>query len=85
VLVDAKTGVPLQARLDAKYRSLIDARSGRTVAVTLHHEAAVEALGAIPPIAAPSDSAPAPSRPRPLVDRQILLEGLAPTRNVTHE
>jgi hypothetical protein len=76
VWVDEKTGVVLRELLDARYRSRRDAR---VVAVTLHFQSDRDALGAIAPITAPADAV-SPARPRPLLDRQALLEGLAAGR-----
>lgn len=74
--VDEKTGAPLHVTLDAKYRSHRDARE---VAVSMHYQSDVLELGAIEPIAAPADAAPPIARARPLLDRQALLDGLAPS------
>ena len=75
VWIDAATGAPLHVKLDAKYRSQRDAR---TVAVTMHYQSDVEEMGAVAPIAVPADAEPPVARVRPLVDRQALLDGLAP-------
>ena len=78
VWIDAATGAPLHATLEAKYKGL---RDGKPIAVALHHQADVEAIGAVAPIAAPADALPSPARARPLLDKQALLEGLAPGVN----
>jgi hypothetical protein len=70
VVVDAKTGAPLAVRLDSAYSFL---RNGKPVTATLQYKQTTAAEpGAI---AAPTDVTTL-SRPRPMVDRQTLLEGL---------
>lgn len=70
VVVDAKTGAPLTVRLDAAYTFL---RDGKPMSATLAYKQTTSATpGAI---AAPSDYATL-ERPRPMLDRQTLLEGL---------
>jgi len=73
LVVDA-SGVPLSARLDAVYRFRRDALA---VKVTVQH---TESLGPAEPISAPANAVPPPERPRPMLDRQTLLDGLAPPR-----
>ena len=69
--VDAASGAPLAARLDARYSAK---RGDRAIEVALAYRGSVEP-GA-PAVAAPADSI-ATERPRPLVERQQLLDGLA--------
>lgn len=80
VWVDAVTGAPLHAALTASYTAPAGGGGGNDVAVTLELHADVEAVGSVPAIVAPADAAPAPRRPRPLIDRQQLLDGLVTER-----
>ncbi len=73
VVVDA-SGVPLSAKLDAVYRFR---RDSLVVKVTVAH---TESLSAAETITAPANAVASPERPRPMVDRQTLLEGIAPPR-----
>ncbi len=70
VVLDAKTGAPLAVRLEAQYTF---ARDGKPVQATLAYKQSTAAeAGAIVP---PADWTTL-GRPRPMVDRQELLEGL---------
>ncbi len=69
--VDAATGAPLAERLTARYTAM---RGARPIEVALAFSGGVEP-GA-PTVNAPPDAVDAPSRPRPLVERQQLLDGL---------
>jgi hypothetical protein len=74
-LLDAASGAPLSGKLEASWSFERSDLQG-PVAVTLEYEQ----HGAAPqPIVAPPDAAEA-RRPRPLVDRDLLLDGLAPAR-----
>lgn len=70
VTADAASGAPLAVKLDAAYTF---ERAGKTIAVTLGLD---EKTTAPEPIVAPADAQPDPERPRPMRDRQALLEGL---------
>lgn len=70
IVLDAKTGAPLQVRLDAAYGFV---RDGKPVQATLaFKQATTSATSAISP---PADFAEL-GRARPIVDKQQLLEGL---------
>ena len=69
-VLDAKTGAPLAVRLDAQYTF---ARDGKPVQATLKYKQTTDAQSEA--IAAPADWATL-ERPRPMLDRQELLEGL---------
>jgi hypothetical protein len=69
--LDAATGAPMSAKLDAEYT--VPREAGvLTTRLTL-----VLASRAATAITAPPDAAPAPRRPRPMVERNQLLDGLA--------
>ncbi|HWE30971.1 MAG TPA: hypothetical protein VHB97_23350 [Polyangia bacterium] len=70
VVLDAKSGAPLAVRLEAQYTF---ARDGKPVQATLAYKqtTAPETVA----VAAPADWTTL-SRPRPMLDRQQLLEGL---------
>ncbi len=72
LVVDAVTGALLAGRLDARYTFL---RGGERVPV---HVVANQTARAPSLFAAPPDALPNPHRPRPTVERNQLLEGLAP-------
>jgi hypothetical protein len=74
VEVDAATGAPLGAAVRATYRFL---REGVKVEVRVVHD---ESCGPPDPVVAPAEWAPLPERPRPMLDRQALLDDLAPSR-----
>jgi hypothetical protein len=71
-LVEPQSGALLAARLEASY-SFTRSDNQEPVAVTLHFSYDTKPAAAI---AAPVESLAAPRRPRPLLDRQTLLEGL---------
>lgn len=71
VLVDAKSGAPLGVRLETQYTFERDGQG--PFLATLSYK---QSLGAPGPITAPEGAVPAPSRPRPMLDRHQLLEGL---------
>jgi hypothetical protein len=70
VVLDAKTGAPLQVRLDANYSFV---RDGQPLQATVTYQQSM--TGEAGEIAAPPDYATL-GRSRPLLDRQQLLEGL---------
>jgi hypothetical protein len=70
VVLDAKTGAPLSVRLEAQYNFV---RNGKPVQATLAYKQTTAADAAA--IAAPADWTTL-GRPRPMLDRQQLLEGL---------
>lgn len=84
--VDRECGAPLAAELSAAYTAeqRLPARGGEAprpaqtseVAVRLAFRASVDQVGALPPLVAPEGAMPSVTRSRPLVDRQVLLEGL---------
>jgi hypothetical protein len=74
-LLDAATGAPLSGKLEASYTFERSDLKGPT-AVTLSYE---QHAGAPEPIVAPADAVE-PLRARPLLDRDALLDGLAPPR-----
>lgn len=82
--VDAATGAPLHVELDADYVAERGDGDQRLppVSVRLAFRGDLDEVGAVSTIAAPEDSEPAPARPRPLVERDQLLDGLAAP--VTH-
>ena len=69
-VLDAKTGAPLSVRLDAQYTF---ERDGKPVQATLKYQQTTAAPSEA--VAAPADFATL-DRPRPMLDRQELLEGL---------
>ncbi len=70
VVLDAKSGAPLSVRLDTQYTFV---RDGKPVQATLaYKQTTAAATGAV---AAPADFVTL-GRPRPMLDRQQLLEGL---------
>ena len=77
VLVDEKSGAPLHAVLDASYTAERGGESKTEIQVSLAYRGEIESVGAITAIAAPADFVPAPVRVRPLLDKQLLLDGLA--------
>ena len=90
VTLDAASGAVLDAHLEATY-SFQQAPSqaprpgetagakGREIAVQLAYRSLTR-QGGVSPIMPPSDALPGLARPRPLMDRAMLLEGLVPTR-----
>jgi len=68
--VDAASGAPLAVALEARYRFT---RDGKPFTVDARHG---ERLVAAQPIALPADAIASPERPRPMLDRQALLDGL---------
>jgi hypothetical protein len=77
IWIDARTGAPLEAKLDARYTAK---RGDHPIDVTLAFAARIDAIGAVPAIAAPEGALATPQRARPLVDRETLLDGLALSR-----
>jgi hypothetical protein len=71
VELDEETGAPLRASLDARYRV-----PQKTPPLRVHLALRQEPRSAST-IEAPADAVPAPRRPRPTVERNQLLEGLA--------
>ena len=69
-VLDAKTGAPLSVRLEAQYTFV---RDGKPVQATLGYKQTTSAQSEA--VAPPADWT-ALDRPRPMVDRQQLLEGL---------
>jgi hypothetical protein len=85
VIVDDASGLPLKAQLDATYTTqrqpLIDDSGAQTprpgeIQVVLAYRGDVEDVGVVPALTAPSDFVANANRPRPMLDRQELLEGL---------
>jgi hypothetical protein len=72
VVADATSGAPLAVKLETAYR-FERARDHQTVTVTL---ALHQTTGKPDPIVAPTDAVIDPHRPRPMLDRHRLLEGL---------
>jgi hypothetical protein len=70
VVLDAKTGAPLSVRIEAQYAFV---REGKPMQATLSYKQTTASESFV--IAAPNDWT-ALSRPRPMLDRQELLEGL---------
>lgn len=72
LMVDAATGVAREMTLDAAYTFVRESASN-PIAVKLHFE-----QHTVPPdpIVPPVDALPSPRRPRPLLDKQTLLDGL---------
>ncbi len=79
LLVDRATGVLLSERYQARYRSR---RGEHDLSTEITFHAQVEEIGQVPPVGVPEGVTvvDAPARPRPLLDRQRLLEGLASRR-----
>ena len=73
VVLDAKSGAPLAVRLDAQYTFV---RDGKPVQATLAYKQTTTA-GQRARWRPPADWTTL-SRPRPMLDRQQLLEGLKP-------
>jgi len=67
-------GVLLSAKLDAVYRFR---RDTLVIKVTVQH---TESLAPVEPIVAPANTVASPERVRPMLDRQTLLDGIAPPR-----
>lgn len=83
VWLEKSTGTPLGSRLAAHYRCERPLREGGgavPIDVEIQFDGQVEPLAADFTVAAPAVSAASPTRPRPLVDRQLLLDGLAPLK-----
>ncbi len=74
VVVDAASGALLSARFETSYTFERDGKG--PFAVTVSYKMTTDAPQ---PIAAPADAVASPERPRPMLDRQALLDGL-PTR-----
>src|SRR5262249_34987408 len=70
VVLDAKSGAPLAVRVEAAYSFL---RDGRPLSATLAYKQTTSTE--VDAIAAPADWGTL-GRPRPMLDRQTLLEGL---------
>jgi hypothetical protein len=70
VVLDARSGAPLTVRLSASYRF---ERTGKPLLATLHFSQTTSAWSGT--IAPPSEAV-ALVRPRPLLDRQTLLDGI---------
>ncbi len=70
--LDAATGAPLAFKIDAAYH--FD-REGKQIDVALSYQEKVSPT--MEPISVPVDVVESPRRPRPMLDRQQLLEGLA--------
>ena len=83
VTVDRQKGTLLSLRLHARFvapRSSTGTTPER-VQVDAEHQVRVVALGAeVPAIAAPTEWIDPPTRPRPMLDRQELLNGIVPGR-----
>jgi hypothetical protein len=94
VTLDAASGAVLDARLEANYsfqqavqqapqqapqQEGTAGAKGREITVQLAYRSLTR-QGGVSPIMAPSDALPSLTRPRPLMDRAMLLEGLVPTR-----
>lgn len=82
VTIDTASGAVLDAHLEATYSFLREGAAGekgREIAVQIAYRSLTRP-GSISPIMAPSDALPGLARPRPLLDRAALLEGLVPTR-----
>ena len=81
--IDDASGAPLHATLVAAYtghRLRAAAGEGKAtdeeVRVALDVKADMEAIGSLPAVTAPVDAIASPLRPRPILDRQALLDGL---------
>lgn len=77
ILIDAASGAPLGARLDAEYR--FD-RQGREIKVAVVYRGEIGDIGTPRQIRPPADAVARLARPRPLVDRDDLLGGIAAKR-----
>jgi hypothetical protein len=83
VTVDRQKGTLLTLRLHTRF---VAPRSGASVTtervqVDAEHQVRVVALGAeVPAIVAPAEWIDPPTRPRPMLDRQELLNGIVPGR-----
>jgi hypothetical protein len=74
LVLEPASGALLGAKLEASYRFTRSTDQDKEpVAVTVHFSYDTNPPA---PIAAPVESVPAPRRPRPLLDKQALLEGL---------
>ncbi len=83
VTVDRQKGTLLALRLHERFVAPRPGpgTAGERVQVEVEHQVRVVALGAeVPAIAAPSEWIEPPTRPRPMLDRQELLNGLIPVR-----
>ncbi len=78
LVFDEATRALVEAKLDAVYHYPV--AENVLQQVTVHH-AETTAAGAT--IAAPPNAVATPERPRPMLDRQTLLDGLAPARSGT--
>jgi hypothetical protein len=78
VWLDEADGEPLHAVLRARYTT--PRADGGLVLVSLDLKSDVEAVGGVAAIAAPEGALPPASRPRPLLDRQQLLDKLVTER-----
>jgi hypothetical protein len=74
LVLDAASGALLQGTLEATYELERSDLPG-PLAVSLSFR---QSTSAAQPIVAPPDAVPSPRRPRPLLDRQALLDGLTP-------
>jgi hypothetical protein len=78
LIFDDATRALVEAKLDAVYHYPI--ADGVLQQITVHH---AETTTAGATIAAPESAVASPERPRPMLDRQTLLEGLVPARSGT--
>lgn len=76
-VVDAAEGMLLGLRLVCSFQAP-RGEGGPPVRIEVNHRATVGSLGEVVPIVAPEDAIDPPLRPRPMLDRQELLEGLLP-------
>jgi hypothetical protein len=74
LVLDAASGALLEGKLEAVYELERSDLPG-PLSVSLSFR---QSTSAAQPISAPSDAVPSPRRPRPLLDRQALLDGLTP-------
>jgi hypothetical protein len=75
-LLDASSGAPLAGKMEASYTFERSGEKG-PIAVTLTWE---QQLSQAEPIVPPADAVE-PRRERPLLDREVLLDGLAPPKS----
>lgn len=82
VTVDRQKGTLLALQLHTRFIAPRDgSAAAERVQVEAEHQVQVVALGAsVPAIAAPAEWIDPPARPRPMLDRQELLNGLVPGR-----
>lgn len=81
VIVDRQKGAPLQVELRVRFVAPRTEGSSERVQVEAQHSLKVVQLGAaVAPILPPTEWSEPPTRPRPMLDRQELLNGLVPAR-----